>query len=158
MGQTAGEQATLCLSYGENLESANKGGHSQHVANSIHTPAHVLEKACLFWSSFYHSAFIIIIFTLMIVFFPVCHAHGGNSLNQKRCIVYVVMCEWVGFLLRGRSLSPCVILDSRSHDRCENPVPVERITFTLRVCVCLCANVCAYVHVLSFLCHLCLIY
>lgn len=41
---------------------------------------------------FYHLAFAIVILTLMVLFFPVCHAHGGNSLNQVCCIVYVGMC------------------------------------------------------------------
>lgn len=48
MEQSACEQASLCLSYGGSLESANKGDHSQHVAISIHTPAYILKKACVF--------------------------------------------------------------------------------------------------------------
>lgn len=77
----------------------------------------------------------------MIVFFPVCHAHGGNSLNQDCCIVCVDMCVCVGFPFRGHSLSPCVILVSRSHGRCEIPTPVERIRVELHQCVFMCKSV-----------------
>lgn len=145
MEQTAGEQATLCPSYGENLESANNGDHCQHVAISMHTRSHTWKGTPVLKCSFYHLAFVIIIFTSVILFFPVCHAHGGNSLNRDRCIVCVDMCVCIGFPLRGHSLSPCVILVSCSHGRCEIPTPVERITLTLCVCVCLCASVRTYV-------------
>lgn len=50
MEQTFGEQATLCPSYGENLEFANNGDQSQYEAISTHTHAHTLERPCLFSS------------------------------------------------------------------------------------------------------------
>ena len=53
----------------------------------------------------------------------------------RPAVLCVDACVCAGFPLRGHSLGPCVIPDSRSHGCCEIPTPVERITLTLCQCV-----------------------
>lgn len=67
----------------------------------------------------------------------------------RTAVLCVDMCVCVGFPLRGHSLSPCVILASRSHLHCEIPTPVERIRLKRHQCVFLCRSVrvALYVHV-----------
>lgn len=60
----------------------------------------------------------------------------------RTAVLYVNMCVCVGFPLRPHSLSPCVILVSRSHGRCDIPTPVERI-MPGALCVCLCVCFCS---------------
>lgn len=138
MERSAGEQASLCPSYGENLQSANNGAHSQHVAASRHTWKGLL----VLKRSFYHSAFVIIIFTPVFLFFSACRAHGGNSLNQDAFIVcgHVRMCRLSAEGTRPRPmrhpglLLPWLLWNSRS---CW-----EDYTQTVRVCVCVQERAC----------------
>lgn len=94
------ESRTPCPSYGENLESGimETTVSMWQLTYSTHTCSHTWKGTPLLKCSFYHLAFVIIIFTSMIEFFPVCHAHG-NSLHQDCCIVcgherYVLAFRW----------------------------------------------------------------